>query len=165
LHFTKSLLKKIKDKGVKMVYITLHVSYGTFKNIEDVKTYVMEPEHYEISKQAADTINNIDKKKNKLFVCGTTTLKALETSSSKSKIKSVGKIVAGSADSTLFIYPPYKFKSGADALITNFHLPKSTLLLLTCAFGERKRIIDAYNIAVKNEYRFYSLGDSMIIYK
>ncbi|HYD04024.1 MAG TPA: tRNA preQ1(34) S-adenosylmethionine ribosyltransferase-isomerase QueA [Alphaproteobacteria bacterium] len=160
LHFTKSLLAKIQKKGVKIVYITLHVSYGTFKNIEDVKTYVMEPEHYEISNQAAKIINNRDKKKNRLFVVGTTTLKALETSASKS-----GKIIAGSAESTLFIYPPYKFKSGTDALITNFHLPKSTLLLLTCAFGERKRILDAYHAAIKNNYRFYSLGDSMIIYK
>jgi S-adenosylmethionine:tRNA ribosyltransferase-isomerase len=156
LHFTKKLLNKIFQKGVKIVYITLHVSYGTFKNIDDIKKYVMEPEYYEISEDAADAINN---RIGKLIVCGTTTLKALETSSRN------GKITSGEGLSTLFIYPPHKFKSGADILITNFHLPKSTLLLLTCAFGGKKRILDTYDLAVKNKYRFFSLGDAMMIYR
>jgi S-adenosylmethionine:tRNA ribosyltransferase-isomerase len=158
LHFTKSLLDKLKKKGVKIVHITLHVSYGTFKNIDDIGNYVMDPEEYEISKNAAKIINS-RKEDSRLFVCGTTTLKALETSSDK------GKIISGSGASKLFIYPPFKFNSGTDALITNFHLPKSTLLLLTCAFGEKKRILKAYNAAVKNDYKFYSLGDAMIIFR
>ena len=155
LHFTKNLLQQISRKGVKIVYITLHVSYGTFKNIDDVATYVMDPEYYSISKETADAINN---RKGRLIVCGTTTLKALETAST-------GKINSGSGWSTLFIYPPYKFKSGTDVLITNFHLPKSTLLLLTCAFGGRERILAAYKEAVRKKYKFFSLGDAMMICK
>ena len=155
LHFTKELLKKIEKKGIKILYITLHVSYGTFKTIDNVETYVMDPEYYEISKNTANIINN---RSGRLIVCGTTTLKALETSSKK------GKIIPKKEQSTLFIYPPYKFKSGTDILITNFHLPKSTLLLLTCAFGKRDRVLNAYNIAVENKYMFYSLGDAMMIY-
>ncbi|MGV8086647.1 MAG: tRNA preQ1(34) S-adenosylmethionine ribosyltransferase-isomerase QueA [Candidatus Woesearchaeota archaeon] len=156
LHFTKKLIKDIEKKGVKIAYITLHVSYGTFKNIDNIKNYIMDPEYYEISKNTADIINN---RLGKLIVCGTTTLKALETASKK------GKITPQKNWSKLFIYPPYKFKSKTDILITNFHLPKSTLLLLTCAFGGQKRILKAYNEAVKNNYKFYSLGDAMIIYK
>jgi len=155
LHFTKSLLKKIEQKGIKIVYITLHVSYGTFKNIDNIKEYIMDPEYYEISQNSAETINN---RSGRLIVCGTTTLKALETSS-KNK-----KIIPGNNWSTIFIYPPYNFKSGTDILITNFHLPKSTLILLTCAFGGTKRILNAYNTAVKKNYKFYSLGDAMMIY-
>ncbi|MGV8171500.1 MAG: tRNA preQ1(34) S-adenosylmethionine ribosyltransferase-isomerase QueA [Candidatus Woesearchaeota archaeon] len=155
LHFTKRLLNKILKKGIIIVHITLHVSYGTFKNIDDIKTYIMEPEQYEISEDAASKING---RKGRLIVCGTTTLKALETSSSK------GKIIPRSGASTLFIYPPYKFKSGTDILITNFHLSKSTLLLLTCEFGGRERIMEAYQEAVDMKYRFFSLGDAMMIY-
>ena len=156
LHFTRSLLKKIESIGVKIVYVTLHVSYGTFKNIDNINTYVMDPEYYEVSKETANTINS---RKGRLIVCGTTTLKTLETSYKK------GKIISGAGQSTLFIYPPYTFKSGVDMLITNFHLPKSTLILLTCAFGGRERILNAYDVAVRNKYKFYSLGDSMIIEK
>ncbi len=157
LHFTKQLLSKIEKKGVKIVFVTLHVSYGTFKKIRNgVENYVMDPEYFEISKSAAETIN---KRKGRLFVVGTTTLKALETSSKDRKIKS------GIGQSTLFIYPPFKFHSGADVLITNFHLPKSTLILLTCAFGGRERILKAYDKAIKKKYKFYSLGDAMMIEK
>jgi len=156
LHFTRSLLKKIEKKGVKIVYITLHVSYGTFKNIDDMKTYIMDPERYYIPKSTADAIND---RKGRLFVCGTTTLKTLETAADND-----GKIPGGRGESTLFIYPPFRFKSGADVLITNFHLPKSTLLLLTCAFGGRERILKAYDDAVRDRYRFFSLGDAMIIF-
>jgi len=156
LHFTKALLKKIEKKGIKIVYITLHVSYGTFKKIDDINNYIMDPEYYQISQESADTINS---RTDRLIVCGTTTLKALETASKN------GKITSGSAQSRLFIYPPYRFKSGTNILITNFHLPKSTLLLLTCAFGGRKSILDAYKEAVKKRYRFFSLGDAMMIWK
>jgi S-adenosylmethionine:tRNA ribosyltransferase-isomerase len=154
LHFTKRLLKKISDKGVKIACITLHVSYGTFKKIDDIKSYIMDPEYYDISKDAADIINN---RIGRLVVCGTTTLKALETSSKS------GKIIPGKGASRLFIYPPYKFRSGTDILITNFHLPKSTLLLMTCAFGGKKKVLDAYDVAIKKGYRLFSLGDAMMI--
>lgn len=157
LHFTKQLLSKIEKKGIKIVFIILHVSYGTFKKIrESVENYVMDPEYYEISKETADIIN---KRKGKLFVVGTTTLKALETSSKNNEIK------PGIGQSTLFIYPPFKFNSGTDVLITNFHLPKSTLILLTCAFGGRERVLKAYKEAIKKKYKFYSLGDAMMIEK
>jgi S-adenosylmethionine:tRNA ribosyltransferase-isomerase len=164
LHFTRRLLEKIRSKGVGIVFITLHVSYGTFKTIDaGVKNHVMDPEFYCISKDAADTINS---RKGRLIVVGTTTLKALE-SSSKNK-----KIFDGSGESRLFIYPPFMFNSGADCLVTNFHLPKSTLLLLTSAFAGstnsisfgRDRIMHAYFAAIKKKYRFYSLGDAMMIW-
>ncbi len=156
LHFTKKLLERIKEKGVKIRYVTLHVSYGTFKNIDDIKTYSMDSEYYEIPKNTATAINN---RKGRLVVIGTTTLKTLESSSKNGKIKSEKGF------STLFIYPPFKFNSEVDILVTNFHLPKSTLLLLTCAFGGRKRIFDAYKHAVLRKYRFFSLGDAMMVYK
>jgi S-adenosylmethionine:tRNA ribosyltransferase-isomerase len=132
------------------------VSYGTFKNIDDINNYKMDPEYYEISRETAQIINT---RKGRLFVVGTTTLKTLESSSKN------GKIIAGAGESRLFIKPPFKFNSGTDVLITNFHLPKSSLLLLTCAFGGTERILDAYKIAITEKYRFYSLGDAMMIYK
>ena len=156
LHFTKGLLKYIERKGIKIVYITLHVSYGTFKNIDDIKKYFMDPEYYNIPEHAAKIING---RKGRLIVCGTTTLKALETSSRN------GEIIPGSGESGIFIHPPYTFRSGTDILITNFHLPKSTLLLLTCAFGGKKRTLKAYDEAVRRKYRFFSLGDAMMIYR
>lgn len=157
LHFTKKILSQLQKKGVKIVYITLHVSYGTFKSIDyGIENYVMDPEWFEIPVGTAHAINN---RKGRLVVCGTTTLKALETSSKN------GKVIAGKGESTLFIYPPYSFKSGADLLITNFHLPKSTLILLTCAFGGRERILKAYQEAINEKYRFYSLGDATLVFK
>ena len=156
LHFTNNLLKKIRDKGVKIAHITLHIGYGTFRNIDDIKSYRTEKECFEITRKASETIN---KRKGRLFVAGTTTLKALESSSRD------GKIIPKKSSSRLFIKPGHRFSCGADALITNFHLPKSSLLLLTCAFGGRKRVLDAYQKAIEKKYRFYSLGDAMIIYK
>jgi S-adenosylmethionine:tRNA ribosyltransferase-isomerase len=156
LHFTKKLLTDIKKRGVKIVYVTLHVGYGTFRNIENIEKHIMEEEFFEIPKKTAEIINT---RKGKLFVVGTTTLKTLESSSKHEKI------IPKSGGSKLFIKPGHKFSSGTDVLITNFHLPKSTLLLLTCAFGGTKRILDAYNVAVIENYRFYSLGDAMLIFK
>ena len=157
LHFTGRLLEKIRKKGITIVTLTLHISYGTFKNIDhEIAHHHMDPEWFEISEHAAKTINN---RKGKLIAVGTTTLKALESSAKN------GKVYATKGFSTLFIYPPFKFHSDTDALITNFHLPKSTLLLLTCAFGGTTRILDAYYSAIKKKYRFYSLGDAMMIEK
>ncbi len=159
LHFTKRLLKRIKEKGVTIVYITLHVSYGTFKNIDNLQTHIMDPEYVEISKEAADIINTRKKSntQSKLIVVGTTTLKALESAVANGKINSYAD------DSQLFIYPGYRFQSGVDTLITNFHLPKSSLILLTCAFGGTERILHAYRQAVEKKYALYSLGDAMMI--
>ena len=155
LHFTKELLEKIKRKGVKIVFVTLHVSYGTFKNIDlEIENHVMDPEYFEITKDAADAINN---RKGRLIAVGTTTLKTLESSSKN------GKILPSKKYSELFIYPGHKFNSGTDVLITNFHLPKSTLMLLVCAYAEQDRIMSAYKEAISKKYRFFSLGDAMWI--
>ncbi len=161
LHFTKTLLNKIRKKGVKIIFITLHISYGTFLPVYDISKHKMELEYYEISEKDADAINNRDKKKNKLIVVGTTTLKALETSCNpKNK-----KIISGAGWSDIFIYPGYKFNSGTNILITNFHLPRSTLIMLVSAFFGREKIMKAYGVAVHKKYRFYSLGDAMMLIK
>ena len=157
LHFTKTLLKKIKDKGVKIAFVRLHVGFGTFLQLpEDIKNLKTEPEYFEIPENTADLIN---RRKGRLFVVGTTTLKALESSSEK------GKIIPSKGYSDIFVRPGHIFSCGADALLTNFHLPKSSLILLTCAFGGSKKIINAYSQAIRHNYRFYSLGDAMLIEK
>jgi S-adenosylmethionine:tRNA ribosyltransferase-isomerase len=157
LHFTKRLLEKIKKKGVKIAYVTLHIGYGTFLPVaQDIKNHKTEPENYEISGKCAKAINE---RKGRLMVVGTTTLKALESSSQDRKV------IPGMGVSGIFIYPGHKFRSGADILITNMHLPKSSLIILTCAFGNTKRIMDAYKHAVSRKYRFYSLGDAMMVFK
>ena len=158
LHFTRELLRKIKDKGVEIGYVTLHVSYGTFKQVrsEDIRNHQMEEEYYTIPKKTAEMIN---KREGRLFAVGTTVVRALESSSKK------GFIHSSSGLTNLFIYPGYKFSSGIDALITNFHVPRSSLLLLVTAFGGYERVMKAYKIAVEKRYRFYSFGDAMLIFK
>lgn len=158
LHFTDELLGRIRDKGVNIAYVTLHVGIGTFMPVktDDIEQHVMEPEFYSITQDNADIINET---KGKTIVCGTTTVKALESSCTD------GKIMTKSEFSTLFIRPPYKFKSGIDAIITNFHLPKSTLLMLVSVFAGKERVMTAYNEAISNSYRFYSFGDAMLIFR
>jgi len=157
LHFTKDLIKDIKNKGIKIVYINLHVGFGTFLPIMcDIDSHKTEQEFFEISANSAKIINE---RKGKLIVVGTTTLKALESSSID------GKIIPARKYSDIFIYPGHRFSCDANLLITNFHLPKSSLILLTCAFGKTKRVMDAYKAAVEENYRFYSLGDAMMIYR
>ena len=158
LHFTPELLKEIKKKGVEMVHITLHVGWGTFKpvKVENIEEHRMEAEWYEISKEAAERINS---REGRLFAVGTTTVRALESSSMD------GAVIPGAKETELFIYPGYEFKSGMDALITNFHLPKSTLLMLVTAFGGYERVMSAYKLAVKERFRFFSFGDAMLIFK
>lgn len=158
-HFTEELLNKIKNKGVKIANVCLHISFSTFLPVreENLENHKMDREYFEISKKDADIINNC---KGRLFVVGTTSLKTLESACNEN-----GKIISQKNYSNLFIYPGYKFKSKASALITNFHLPKSTLLLLVCAFAGKERIFNAYKIAIKNKYRFYSFGDGMMIFK
>lgn len=158
LHFTPELLKEIKKKGVDLVHITLHVGWGTFKpvKVENIEEHRMEKEWYEISREAAESING---REGRLFAVGTTSVRTLESSSRD------GTVLPGSGETELFIYPGYEFKSGMDALITNFHLPKSTLLMLVSAFAGYDRIMDAYRIAVQEKYRFFSFGDAMLIFR
>lgn len=157
LHFDNNLLIKLKKKGIKIAKVCLHVSWDTFLPVreQDFTKHKMHGEYCEIDKKNTDLIN----KAKRLFVVGTTTLKTLETLA-KNK-----KIIPSKKTSRLFIYPGYKFKLNYKGLITNFHLPKSTLILLVSAFHNREKILAAYNIAVKEKYRFYSLGDAMLIIK
>jgi len=154
LHFTKRILTKIKAKGVKIAKINLSVSFGTFLPVRNIKQHNMHEEYFEIDKKNADIIN---KRKGKLIVVGTTSVRALE-SATKNK-----KVIPKKAKTTLFIKPGYTFKNKIDILLTNFHLPRSTLLILVSAFAGRKKILKAYKEAVKEKYRFYSFGDAMLI--
>ncbi len=155
LHFTESIIDKLKKSGVKIAYITLHVSYGTFAPIKEeaVEKHKMHSEFYHISKENVIMIKEARNRKSSIFACGTTSLRALE-----SYVQS--NIPEGYTD--LFIYPGYKFKI-VNRLITNFHLPKSTLLLLTAAFTEKKLLFGAYKYAIENRFRFFSYGDCMLI--
>ena len=159
LHFTKELLKKIEDKGIKICYITLHVGLGTFRpvNVEDVTTHKMHSEFYQMSKEVAEILNNAKKNNQRIVSVGTTTTRTLETVMSK-----YGEFKEVSGWTDIFIYPGYEFKA-ISAQITNFHLPKSTLIMLVSAFASKEIILNAYKEAVKEKYRFFSFGDSMFI--
>ena len=159
LHFTKDLLKRIEEKGVKIVHITLHVGLGTFRPVmvSDVTKHIMHSEHYIVTKEACDILNEVREKGNRIIAVGTTSVRTLETiMQNKTKFEPMV------GDTSIFIYPGYKFKA-VDALITNFHLPKSTLVMLVSAFASRDKILNAYKIAIKNDYRFFSFGDAMFI--
>ncbi len=158
LHFTPQLLEKIERMGVRIGYITLHVSYGTFKPVksEDIRHHKMEEEYYVVSEDVARLINH---REGRLFAVGTTVMRALESSARN------GEVHASHGYTRLFIYPGYEFQAGVDALITNFHVPRSSLILLVTAFGGYERIMNAYRIAVEKRYRFYSFGDAMLIFK
>ncbi len=158
-HFTKELLETIHERGTAISFVTLHVGYGTFSPVknEKLERHDMHEEEYEVGNITADKINQIRKKSGRIFACGTTTLRTLE-----SALNEAGKIKAGRNETNLFIYPPMKVES-IDALVTNFHLPKSTLLMLVSAFGGYDFIRRAYNEAIKEKYRFYSYGDAMLI--
>jgi len=159
LHFTKQLLKKIENKGVKLAYITLHVGLGTFRTVEveDLTKHRMDSEFYEITPQTADIINKCISHKGKIIAVGTSTTRALESSVTTD---SFVKPVKGWTDK--FIFPPYNFKI-VNQLITNFHLPSSTLLMLVAAFADRDFVMKAYKKAIKENFRFYSYGDAMYI--
>lgn len=160
LHFTPELLKKIEEKGVKIIKITLHVGLGTFRpvQVDDVTKHKMHTETYEITEDSATQINAVKNAGGKIIAVGTTTVRTLETVASKNN----GKIVAEKGETDIFIYPGYKFKT-VDGLITNFHLPKSTLLMLVSAFATKDLIFKAYTHAVTEKYRFFSFGDAMFI--
>ncbi len=159
LHFTKELLEEIKAKGVNIVYITLHVGLGTFRPVkeENILDHKMHSEYYSMSKETADILTNTKKNGHKIISVGTTVTRTLETIMTK-----YNEFKECSGNTDIFIYPGYKFK-GIDMQITNFHLPKSTLIMLVSAFATREIILNAYHEAVKNRYRFFSFGDSMLI--
>lgn len=159
LHFTKDLLKKIEDKGVKLAFITLNVGLGTFRpvKVDDVKNHKMHSEYYQISKETADLINETKKNNKRIISTGTTTTRTLE-----SVFKKNGRIKEDSGWTDIFIYPGFEFNV-IDCQITNFHLPKSTLIMLVSALANREIILDAYKDAVDKKYRFFSFGDAMFL--
>lgn len=159
LHFTKELLKKIEEKGVKLAYITLNVGLGTFRpvKVDDVKNHKMHSEFYQISKETADLINETKKNNKRIISTGTTTTRTLE-----SVYKKNGEIKEDSGWTDIFIYPGFEFKV-IDCQITNFHLPKSTLIMLVSALSTKEIILDSYKDAVEKKYRFFSFGDAMFL--
>lgn len=159
LHFTKEMLKRIENKGTKIGYVTLHVGLGTFRpvKVDDVEKHIMHSEHYHISKETADLINETHKNGGRVISVGTTSCRTLESVATKN-----GCICEDEDNTSIFIYPGYKFKC-IDALITNFHLPESTLIMLVSALAGYDNIMNAYNTAVKEKYRFFSFGDAMFI--
>ena len=160
LHFTNELLDKIKQKGVNIVYLTLHVGLGTFRpvSVENIEDHDMHSEYYTLDKEAANVINETKKNGRRVFSVGTTSTRTLETIARDND----GEIVPASGWTNIFIYPGFEFKC-VDGLITNFHLPKSSLIMLVSAFYKREKVLELYKIAVENKYRFFSFGDAMII--
>ena len=159
LHFTEELLEKIRQKGVEIANVTLHVGIGTFRpvKVENVEEHDMHSEHYYIKKEDADKINNAKKNGKRIISVGTTSCRVLESIADES-----GFVKETEGDTSIFIYPGYKFKC-IDSLITNFHLPESTLVMLVSALAGKDFILKAYKEAVEKEYRFFSFGDAMII--
>jgi len=159
LHFSLSLMKKLKEKGVKIVALTLHVGYGTFLpvRVSDIRDHRIHSEWYSISKETADMINESKKKGHRIVAVGTTAVRTLEYAG-----KENGIVAKGEGSCNLFIYPGYRFKT-VDAMLTNFHLPKSTLLMLVSAFSTREKVLNAYKAAIEKQYRFFSYGDAMFM--
>ena len=159
LHFTKELLQKVKDKGVEICYITLHVGIGTFRpvKVENIDEHEMHSEFYIMTKEVADKINTAKDRGSRVIAVGTTSVRTVESIADES-----GRVCEKNGFTNIFIYPPYKFKC-IDALITNFHLPESTLLMLVSSLSTREIILRAYKEAVKERYRFFSFGDAMFI--
>ena len=160
LHFTPELLKKIEEKGIKIANVTLHVGIGTFRPVkeENIEEHKMHTEHFYIKQEDVDKINETKKNGKKVIAVGTTSCRVLETIADEN----TGLVKQIEADTGIYIYPGYKFKC-IDGLITNFHLPKSTLLMLVSALADREFILEAYNKAVEEKYRFFSFGDAMFI--
>lgn len=159
LHFTPKLVEKIKKKGIDIVPVLLHIGLGTFRpvEVEDLTKHRMDSEYFQVTRQAAEKINHAKKKGKQVFVCGTSTVRALESS-----ITADGFARENQGWTDKFIYPPYDFKI-AHHMITNFHMPESTLLMLVCAYGETEFIMKSYKKALKENYRFLSYGDAMLI--
>lgn len=159
LHFTRSMIQALKDMGVQIAFITLHIGTGTFTPVktEEAEEHRMDQEWVEVPQEAAEKIEETKKQGKRVVAVGTTTTRALESFSDAE-----GRIKPGRAHVSLFIHPPYRFRA-IDGLVTNFHLPKSTLIMLVSAFAGKDLILSAYGEAVRNEYRFYSYGDAMLI--
>ena len=160
LHFTPEMLEEIKNKGVNIGYVTLHVGLGTFRpvKVDDVAKHHMHTEHYIMPKETADLINETHNNGNRVICVGTTSCRTVESVAAKN-----GKVCEDEGDTSIFIYPGYEFKV-MDALVTNFHLPESTLIMLVSAFAGFENTMNAYNEAVEEKYRFFSFGDAMFIY-
>lgn len=159
LHFTDELLEKIKEKGIDLAFVTLHVGLGTFRpvKVDDVLNHDMHSEYYMVTQEAADKINKAKENGNKVITVGTTSTRTIESVADEN-----GKMKAASGWTKIFIYPGYKFKV-VDNLITNFHLPESTLIMLVSALAGKENVLNAYKCAVDNKYRFFSFGDAMFI--
>jgi len=159
LHFTKELLEKAKEKGVVVTFVTLHVGLGTFRpvEVEDVSSHHMHSEFYQMSKETADILNLAKKENRRIIAVGTTSTRVLETIQKK-----YGTFQSCEGNTDIFIYPGFEFQA-IDCLITNFHLPKSTLVMLVAAFSKKEYILSAYQEAIENKYRFFSFGDAMFI--
>ena len=159
LHFTQELLSQIEKKGVKIAYVTLHVGLGTFRPVkeEDILAHHMHSEYYEISEEAAETINGTKKAGGRVICVGTTSCRTVESAAGAD-----GMVRVGCDNTEIFIYPGYQFKV-LDALITNFHLPESTLVMLVSALAGREHVLAAYEEAIKERYRFFSFGDAMVV--
>ena len=159
LHFTPKLLQEIEDMGVDLAYVTLHVGLGTFRpvKVENVKEHHMHSEYYQVSAEAAEKINRTKKNGGRVICVGTTSCRTVESAADEN-----GQVEAGCGNTDIFIYPGYRFKV-LDALITNFHLPESTLVMLVSALAGREHVLAAYEEAVKERYRFFSFGDAMLI--
>lgn len=159
LHFTNEILERLEKKGVQIEYVTLHVGLGTFKtvSVEDVENHTMHSEYYRIEEDAAQRINIAKAQGKKITCVGTTSVRTVESAAVDGRLEKL------EGETQIFIYPPYEFKI-VDALVTNFHLPESTLIMLISAFSDREKILSAYRIAVEEEYRFFSFGDAMYIH-
>lgn len=159
LHFTKELLRQIKEKGIDIAYVTLHVGLGTFRpvKVDNILEHHMHSEFYQVTKEAADKINKAKKEGHRVICVGTTSCRTVESAADEN-----GMVKEGCDNTEIFIYPGYKFKV-LDALITNFHLPESTLVMLVSALAGREHILNAYEEAIREKYRFFSFGDAMLI--
>ena len=159
LHFTKELLKELEDKGIDIAYVTLHVGLGTFRpvKVDNILEHHMHSEMYMISAEAAQKINRARDNGNRIICVGTTSCRTIESAADEN-----GRLSAGSGETDIFIYPGYRFKV-LDCLITNFHLPESTLVMLVSALAGRENVLNAYREAIKEKYRFFSFGDAMFI--
>lgn len=160
LHFTEELLEKIKNKGIQIEYVTLHIGLGTFRpmTVEHIQDHHMHSEWFKMDEETANRLNQAKQENRRIVAVGTTSTRTLEAIYTK-----YNKFVKTAEETNIFIYPGYKFKA-IDALITNFHLPKSTLVMLVSAFASREYVLNAYKVAIDNKYRFFSFGDSMFIF-
>ena len=159
LHFTKELLRQIEEKGIDIAYVTLHVGLGTFRpvKVDNILEHHMHSEFYQVTKEAADKINKAKKEGHRVICVGTTSCRTVESAADEN-----GMVKEGCDNTEIFIYPGYKFKV-LDALVTNFHLPESTLIMLVSALAGREHVLAAYRQAVEERYRFFSFGDAMFI--